>query len=528
MCYNLDDGEVCPEPNHNDYEVKGELQLEKIAVIELKTTCVKLQIVDVIRNKYYQVHKTIEMPINLTKDFYSDYFIKPAIVKQLNGILSVYKRIAEKYECTESICLATDFLNEAKNINGLLNELLVTNGFEFEVYSDFEQSNSIYTAVINSFNRPKGLIINVLDYNTELIIYNRRNVLNKLVIPYGAVRLYNSFDGKSLEEKQEELSKIIKNQLETSNFLADLPEEYDIIGCGDVFRDYGIVCRKAKKYPIELSHNFVSNKADFEKVYGLIKGFDVTRATKIKGLTLDNSKYFPSGMVVIKSIIDNIDKDEFCICKLGSVDGVLFNKVLPLTIEKPMSDTLGYSLQVINDYYDKKPNNSLHIYELSMILFKQLKVLHKLPRPYVKVLRIASYLSNCGYRVDIDNNERAVFDVIKNSEMFGVSHTDIIMAGFVALGKNPDNFSLSEWVKYKEYLTDEDLMAVKKLSVILKIAESLDITGFGNVIDISCDILGDSVIMKTIVNEESQFEIDATMLCGSDFKKVFSKNLEVL
>ena len=418
-------------------------------------------------------------------------------------------------------------LSEAKNINGLLNELLVTNGFEFNVMNNFEQ-NDIYTAVINSFNRPKGIIINVLDYNTEIIVYNRRNIINKLVIPYGAVKLYNSFEGKTIEEKQEELSKIIKEELENSNILQELPEEYDVIGCGEAFKEYGIVCRKAKKYPIDLAHNFVSNKTDMEKVYGLIKGFDVTKSTKIKGLTLDGSKYFPSGMVIIKSIIDNIEKDEFCICKLNNVDGVLLNKILPLTIEKPMSDTLGYSLQAINDHYDMKPNNSLHIYELSMILFKQLKVLHKLPRPYVKVLRIASYLSNSGYRVDIDNNERAVFDVIKNSEIYGVNHADIIMAGFVALGKNPDNFNLSEWVKYKEYFTEEDLMAVKKLSVILRIAESLDITGFGNVVDISCDILGDSVIMKTIVNADSQFEIDATMLCGSDFKKVFSKNLEVL
>jgi len=168
--------------------------LEKIAVIELKTTGIKLQIVDVIRNKYYQVHKTIEMPVNLTKDFYSDYFVKPAIIKQLNGILAVYKRIIEKYECTETIGLATDFLEDAKNINGLLNELAVTNGINFKVFNANDETNSIYTAVINSFNRPKGLIINVTDYNTELIIYNRRNIINKLIIPYGTVKLYNSFD----------------------------------------------------------------------------------------------------------------------------------------------------------------------------------------------------------------------------------------------------------------------------------------------------------------------------------------------
>ena len=66
------------------------------------------------------------------------------------------------------------------------------------------------------------------------------------------------------------------------------------------------------------------------------------------------------------------------------------------------------------------------------------------------------------------------------------------------------------------------------MSVVLKIAEALDITGFGAVDDISCDILGDSVIMKTIVNKDATFEINYTMLCGPDFKKAFGKNLEVL
>lgn len=259
-----------------------------------------------------------------------------------------------------------------------------------------------------------------------------------------------------------------------------------------------------------------------------MKNFDINSSTKIKGISLQDSKYFPFGLQIIKSVLSNFDNEYFAISKLDRVDGVLFNEVIPLTIEKPISDTLGYSLQLINDCYDRKPNNSLHIYELSMILFKQLKVLHKLPRLYVKVLRIASYLSNCGYRVDVENAERVVYDIIKNSTIFGVDHEDIIMAAFVALGKNLDNFNLSEWVRFKEYLTEDDLKAVKKLSIILKIAESLDITGFGNVKDISCDILGDSVIMKTIVENPANFEIEYTMLCDSDFKKAFGKNLEVL
>jgi hypothetical protein len=54
--------------------------VEKIAVVEIKSTCVKLQIVDVVRNKYFRVSHVTEMPINLTKDFYGDMFIKTTII----------------------------------------------------------------------------------------------------------------------------------------------------------------------------------------------------------------------------------------------------------------------------------------------------------------------------------------------------------------------------------------------------------------------------------------------------------------
>ena len=48
--------------------------MEKVAVIEIKTTSVKLQIVDIIRNKYFQTSKVMEMPINLNNMFLIGYY----------------------------------------------------------------------------------------------------------------------------------------------------------------------------------------------------------------------------------------------------------------------------------------------------------------------------------------------------------------------------------------------------------------------------------------------------------------------
>ena len=215
--------------------------MEKIAVIEIKTTSVQLKLIDMVTNKYYQPSRTIEMPINLIKDFYTDMFIKPTVVKEINDILKVYKQIIDSSECIETICIASDILTEAKNQNGVLNELLVVNGFRFQVMNEEERVNAVYTSVINSFNKPKGVIIDVEDYNTQVIVYNRRNILGTASIPYGSVSLLEANTDKTFEDRETLVASKVNEIFEESGIVDTLPEEYEIIGVGDVFKDFGVV-----------------------------------------------------------------------------------------------------------------------------------------------------------------------------------------------------------------------------------------------------------------------------------------------
>jgi hypothetical protein len=66
------------------------------------------------------------------------------------------------------------------------------------------------------------------------------------------------------------------------------------------------------------------------------------------------------------------------------------------------------------------------------------------------------------------------------------------------------------------------------LALIVRLAEALDKSHRNVVQDVSCDILGDSVIMKTIVTMDASIEIRETAKVGQDFKKVYKKTLEVL
>ena len=260
----------------------------------------------------------------------------------------------------------------------------------------------------------------------------------------------------------------------------------------------------------------------------MLKALDVDKRKKIKGLSPDRADIMPAAMAIIKSFVSYVGIESFAIGANGLREGLLLNNALPITIEKPISDVLSYSLDTINKYYGCNKAHVDHVVMLSIQLFKQLRVLHKFSRQYLKILKIAASLHDCGKRVKYYGNSKHSWYVILNSAIHGATHREIVLAAFVAACYRREDVSMAEWQKYKDIVTEEDLEAVKKLGVLLRIAESLDRSKAGVVTGVNCDVLGDSVIMKTEVSGDSLLEVRDACSANNEFKKSFRKNLEIL
>ena len=103
-----------------------------------------------------------------------------------------------------------------------------------------------------------------------------------------------------------------------------------------------------------------------------------------------------------------------------------------------------------------------------------------------------------------------------------------MLAAFACTCQNLDNFNLAEIMKYKDILSDEDVEAVRKLGVLVNLAVNLNASRKNVINDIVCDILGDSIIMKTVVSSDPSFEIIQSMKISEDFKKTFNKSLQII
>lgn len=507
--------------------------MEKIAIIDLGSNSARLALVSVLSGGYFSVFDELKETVRLAQDMEPDGFLKPSRVAQTIKTLKMFRRLCDANNVEKIYAFATAAVRHAKNQRGFLDEVQATCGFKLTVLEAEEEAQLAYQGVINSMDAPKGLIMDIGGGSTQFVYYNRRMLLGYATVPYGAVNLtdmFKDFDG-SASERADKISEFFKEQLKDIPWMHDIDPETRIIGVGGSFRNLGKISRMIKKYPLDMTHNYVIDLKEFDSIYGNIKSLDLDSTMKIKGLSSQRADIFPSALAAIKGVCDEFKFETMTISGCGLREGVMFKYAVPSTNEKPISDVLGHSIYTLLKFYDENIVHAEQIYNLSIQLFKQLKVLHKLPRSCAKVLRTAAMLHDTGNRIKYYDHHKHSAYIILNSNLYGISHKELVMAAFIAAMHRKGEVMNSEFAKYRDMLSEEDVDAIKKLGVIVRIAESLDRSMSGIIKNITCDVLGDSVIMKTEAETPDcvrELEVKDAMLAAQDFRKAYKKNLQIL
>ncbi|MBO6263572.1 MAG: Ppx/GppA family phosphatase [Clostridia bacterium] len=524
--------------------------MEKIGIIDLGSNSARLVIVELLGDGHFFVVDQLKEAVRLGKDMERDGFLKPQRIAETLKTLKMFKKLCDAYGIEKIIAVATAAVRRAKNQRSFLDEVATTCGIKLRVLSAEEEALYVYRGVINTMDVPKGVIFEIGGGSTKIVHYNRKNLLNYETLPFGAITLTELFSGDGLapEEQAAKIEEFFTEQLKHIEWLKDVEPEAQLIGVGGSFRSLCKLCKMKKKSPIATIHNYTISQGDFEDVYNMLKVLDLDKKKRIKGISSGRADILPSALAAINSFIKYMNFENVVISSCGLREGIMFNYAMPITIEKPITDVLSYSLQTLIRYYGCNIKHVEHVVNLSVQLFKQLRVLHKFPRQYLKILKVAAMLHDTGKSVKYYDYGRHTAYIIQNANIFGLTNREMIMASLVSAVHADDELVTADLVKYKEFITKtEEVMgvdeegnevvvvpgrddpdAIRKLGIILRIAESFDRSMSSCIHTINCDVLGDSVIMKTEVDGDASLEIKDALSASQDFRRIFHKNLEIL
>ena len=505
--------------------------MERIGLIDLGSNTARLVIFDCYDGGYFVTVDEMREAVRLGETEKDGSMKATRIIQAINTV-KTFKKMCMLNKVDSIIAVATAAVRRARNQRTFLNEMFSATGIKFRVVTEEEEATLVYQGVINSMDVPKGLIMEIGGGSTKFIYYNRRNILNTAVIPVGAVTLTEMFSepDKAPEQCAADMETYFKELIEPIEWLTQIDPDTQMIGVGGSFRNLARLARRVTHYPLDMVHNYSVSVDNFNKIYDTIKVLDADKKSRIKGISTVRADVFPSALSAIKAVFDYIGFEKLITCGCGLREGLMFNKVVPSTIDKPISDVLGHSLLTATTFMQCDQRHAEQVFGITVQLFKQLRVLHKFPRLYVKVLRIAAYLCDTGRKIKFYNNAKHAAYYILNSNIYGVSHHDLVLAAYVCDYYNKEESNWNEWEKYRDHgiISDEDIAAVRKLAVLLKLARTLDISHTGVVEEINCDVLGDSVIMKLELNGDASLELKAASEVVWDFRRIYRKNLEII
>ncbi|MCL2370304.1 MAG: Ppx/GppA family phosphatase [Firmicutes bacterium] len=504
--------------------------MEKVAVIDLGSNSARMVLANIVANGQFVVFDELKESVRLGQDMERDGFLKPSRVAHAVKTLKMFRKLCDAAKVDKTYCFATNAVRRAKNQKSFLDEVNATCGFRFKVLTEEEEAMRVYHGVVNSLEVHKAVIVDMSGSSTHIIQYNRRHIINRANLPIGSITLTDRFraEGLSPEKQAKAIEKYIAKELDKHQWLRELEPDVQFVGVGGTFRNLARISKRLRRYPLDMIHNLHVSYDDFCKIYNMVKVLDPTQSQRIKGLSSARTDIFSSSLAAIKPLFEMTKFQNIIVSSSGIREGLLYNHTVPTTIEKPIADILGHSIYNKLYAYGQNVKHCENVFSLSLQLFKQLRVLHKLPRSYVRVLRVAAYLHDTGSRVKFHDHHKHSLYYILNCNLFGVSHREIILAAFVAYGHRKDDFPMAEWNCFKELLLEEDRAAVLRLGVMVRIAESLDRTQACQIKSINCDVLGDSVIMKTLSDHDCSLEISDAMKIGPEFARAFKKNLEII
>jgi exopolyphosphatase/guanosine-5'-triphosphate,3'-diphosphate pyrophosphatase len=503
--------------------------VEKIAIIDIGSNTARIVIANILDGGYFNVVDELKEPVRLANGMEADGYLRPVRIQQMIKTLKTFKNLYESHNVNKVFAYATAAVRRAKNKKTFVDEVLSECGIKLTVLTSDEEAMLVYTGVVNSMDIPRGVIIDIGGASMKIIYYNRRVLIAHETLPFGAVSLTEKFasvqDGF---ERAKQIEAYVSEEISKIEWLKNLEPDVQLIGVGGSIRNLGRLSRRFKRYPLDMAHNYHIPMDEFENIYNSLKGINITTPVRIKGVSSARAEILPAAMSCIEAFRQNTDFPEITVSCAGLREGAMFRYAVPSTMEKPLGDVLGHSIYTLLGNFNMNIPHSEHVFDISLQLYRQLKVLHKLPRCYVKVLRVAAQLHDIGSSFKFYDHPKHSFYLILNSNLYGIQQKDLVMAALIAGMHGNQPFEGVEIQQYLSMLTEEDIEAVRKLGVIVRIAECFDRSMSGVITSLTCDILGESVILKTEATGDCSLEIQDALGAVGDFKRAFRKNLDIL
>lgn len=500
--------------------------MKKIGIIDIGSNSVRLVLAKIDESGSFRIFSDVKESVRLGAGMGDHLKLRPDRIELAIKTLKLFKIMCDATNVDEILAVATAAVRKAKNRDYFLERVQAEIGINIRVLSGEEEAFYAYWGVINSIDFDKGLIMDIGGGSTELILVENHKISNSISLPFGSINLAQKFN-LSNKPKAADIKALESFLIENYNkipWLCDA-KDYPLIGVGGTIRNMGNIVRKDSNYPLDITHNFIINKTEINKLYKLVRDKSLSERKNIKGLSKDRADIFVGVSSAVYKLFEHCKLKDLIVSGSGIREGIIYDCIL--NTNKPVKDVLDFSIHNIASRYELDMEHSKHIYKLTSSLYSQIIGKEKSDVDIQKILKTASILHDTGINIRFYNHTQHSFYMILNAGINGLTHKELLMSAYIAALHRNKKFKIN-WVRYKKLLKKEDVEIIRRLGVLLRIAESFDICFNRRIKDVKCISSSNEVKIQIIADTNPEAEINHALSASEQFKKIFRKNLSIV
>lgn len=501
--------------------------IRTVGIIDIGSNSVRLLLAEISDKNSLRIINELKEYVRLGDGLDENGVLSETKMQLAIDTLASFKNICASFEVSDITIVATEAVRRATNQQEFLDRVKNELGFTIRVLSGSEEAYYDYFSTINSMSEENALIMDIGGASTEFILVKNRELVHSISLPFGAITLTEHFKINSVLEKnqEEDLMDFLLSYIDKVEWLNEA-KGLNLIGIGGSIRTLGKIDRKAFDYPLNLIHNYRMKSDAVISIYEELKSKNSTQRKKIKGLSSDRADIIVGAAAAVSLVMKKLAINSLIISRNGIREGLLFTHICK--DNKPLDDVLQFSLNNVIENHNINLKHAEHIYHIFSSLNQDLKVLYNTTSQNLnKIIRTSAMLHDVGLNITYYYHNKHSLYIILNSQINGLTHKELVMSACIAANHRDDN-SIIDYSNFDLIIDKNDFEIIKKLGLLLKIAENIEKSMTGAINDIKCNIDNDAVIIKTISSFHPNHEIKESLIPSQEFKKIFGKKLYVV
>lgn len=497
-----------------------------ISAIDVGSNAMRMVIGEVDESWQLRTIENIRLPVRLGQDVFDKGVLEEKTIQQTEEVFLRFKQMAENFNVHQLRAVATSAAREAANADLLVDRVFRASGIEIKIISGEEEARLIHAAVAHVLNLKdkRTLLIDIGGGSVEVTLSSGRNIISTESYNMGTVRLLQKLNGG---KSKHPLGNLVREYVEAARYRIeqDLGDEKIQVcaGTGGNVEEIGRLRQKLFKTE---SDRFITLE-ELERLIERLERLTYEERMHKLNLRADRADVILPASIVLYLIAREARVKQIMIPNVGLKDGILWDiaEDLSKSLRPHRREQAWESALHMGRKYQFDEKHARLTSKLAARLFEQSKSLHNLEDGNLLLLEIGALLHDIGHFINTADHEKHGAYLLNANPLIGLSQREqSIVASLVRYHRK--KLPSIEEEDFKS-LPQKDRLIVTKLSVLLRLADSLDISHMENVDDVTLKETASVWKMKVSGKSDQMLMKWAFDKRKSQFKEVFGVSLEM-